>query len=281
MTKLACAVDEIKTLAPGEVKAVLDKDKKGNFLLLDVRQPEEYEAGHIAGAMLIPLGELEARQEELERDKKIITYCRSGRRSMAAAIALCGLGFEGVHNLEGGILKWRYETIMGMPEARPELVTEAADVKDILMLAIKLEKGSWDFYVAAKAKAASPQAKEKFQMLADAEDRHMQRLWERAISLLREGALPSLEKLKQELKVEYMEGGIEISPALARIDEKFSDGMEALEMALEKEGMSSDFYKRTSVLVEDKGAKTLLYELALEERNHANILIERVSEIVR
>jgi rhodanese-related sulfurtransferase/rubrerythrin len=281
VTKLACAVDEIKTLAPGDVKAVLDKDKKGDFLLLDVRQPEEYEAGHIPGAMLIPLGELEARQEELERDKKIITYCRSGRRSMAAAIALCGLGFEDVHNLEGGILNWHYETIIGIPEARPDLVTEAADVKNILMLAIKLEKGSWDFYAAAKAKAKSPRAKEKFQMLADAEDRHMQRLWERAITLLGKEALPPLEKLKQELKVEHMEGGIEISPALAKVDEKFSDEMEALEIALEKEYMSYDFYKRTSALVEDPDAKTLLHELALEERNHADILLKRVSEIVR
>ena len=279
--KLACAVDEIKTLAPGEVKAVLDKDKKGEFLLLDVRQPEEYEAGHIPGAMLIPLGELEARREELERDKKISAYCRSGHRSMAAAIALCELGFKDVHNLEGGILNWHYETIGGMPEARPELVTEAADVKDILMLAIKLEKGSWDFYVAAKEKAASPQAKEKFQMLANAENGHMQRLWERAITLLGKGVFPPLEKLKQELKVEHMEGAIEISPALAKVDEKFSDEMEALEIALEKEYMSYDFYKRTSVLVEDPSAKTLLQELAVEERNHADILLKRVSEIVR
>jgi rhodanese-related sulfurtransferase/rubrerythrin len=281
VTKLACAADEITTLAPGEVKAVLDKDKKGDFLLLDVRQPEEYEAGHIPGAMLIPLGELEARQEELERDKKIITYCRSGHRSMAAAIALCGLGFKDVHTMKDGILNWRYETIGGMPEARPELVTEAADVKDILMLAIGLEKGSWDFYVAAKGKVASPQVKEKFQMLADAEDGHMQRLWERAIILLGEETLPPLEKLKQELKVEHMEGGIEISPALAKVDEKFSDEMEALEIALEKEYMSYDFYKRASVLVEDAGAKTLLHELALQERNHADILLKQVSEIVR
>jgi rhodanese-related sulfurtransferase len=281
VTKLACAVDEIKTLASGEVKAVLDKDKKGEFLLLDVRQPEEYEAGHIPGAMLIPLGELEARQEELERDKKIITYCRSGRRSMAAAIALCGLGFKHIHNMEGGILNWRYETISGMPEARPELVTEVTGVRDILMLAIKLEKGSSEFYMAAKEKAASPQAKETIEMLADAEDKHMQRLWERAIALLGEEALPSLEKLKQELKVEHMEGGIEISPALAKVDEKFSDEMEALEIALEKEYMSYDFYKRTSALVGDSDAKTLLHELALEERNHADILLKRVSEIVR
>jgi len=279
--KLACATDEITTLAPSEVQAVLDKDKKGEFFLLDVRQPEEYEAGHIPGAMLIPLGELEARQEELEQDKKIITYCRSGHRSMAAAIALCELGFKDVHTLEGGILNWLYETISGMPEVRPELVTEAADVRDILMLAIKLEKGSRDFYLAAKEEAASPQAKEKFRMLADAEDGHMQRLWERAITLLGKGALPPLEKLKQELKVEYMEGAIEVSPALARVDEKFSDEMEAFEIALEKEYMSYDFYKRTSALVEDPGAKTLLHELAVEERNHADILLKRVSEIVR
>jgi rhodanese-related sulfurtransferase/rubrerythrin len=281
MKKLACAADEITTLAPSKGKAVLDKDKKGEFLLLDVRQPEEYEDGHIPGAMLIPLGELEARQEELERDKKIITYCRSGHRSMAAAIALCGLGFKDVHTLEGGILNWRYETIGGIPEARPGLVTEEADVKDILMLAIKLEKGSWDFYVTAKGKAALPQAKEKFQMLADAENGHMQRLWERAITILGTGALPPLEKLKQELRVEHMEGGIEISPALARVAEKFSDEMEALEIALEKEYMSYDFYKRASVLVEDPSAKTLLHELAVEERNHADILLKRVSEIVR
>ena len=279
--KLACAADEITTLAPSKIKAILDKDKKGEFLLLDVRQPEEYKDGHIPGAVLIPLGELEARQEELERDKKIITYCRSGHRSMAAAIALCGLGFKDVHHLAGGILNWRYETISGIPEARPEVITEAADVKDILMLALKLEKGSWDFYLAAKEKAASPQAKEKFQMLANAENGHMQRLWERAITLLGEGALPPWEKLKQGLKVEHMEGGIEISSALVRVDEKFSDEMEALEIALEKEYMSYDFYKRASILVGDPSAKALLHELALEERNHADILLKRLSEIVR
>jgi len=279
--KLACAADEVKTLAPGEVKALLNEDEKGEFVLLDVRQPEEYEAGHIPGAMLIPLGELEARREELERGKKIIAYCRSGHRSMAAAIELCGLGFKDLHHLEGGILNWRYETIFGMPEAKPELVTEAVDVKDILMLAIKLEKGSSDFYLAAKEKTASPQAKEKFQMLASAENGHMRRLCERAITLLGEGVLPPLEKLKQELKVEHMEGAIEISPTLAKVAEEFSNEMEALEIALEKEYISYDFYKRTSVLVEDSSAKMLLHELALEERNHADILLKRLSKIVR
>lgn len=279
--KISCAVDEITSIPAGEIKSILDKDKTGEFLLLDVRQPVEYEAGHIPGAMLIPLGELEARQAELDRSKKIIVYCRSGHRSMAAAIALCGLGFKGVHQLNGGILNWPYETITGIPKARPELITATANAKDVLMLAIKLERGSFDFYTGAKDKARSLRDKDTFQMLANAEDRHMQRLYEQAIGLLGEEALPPLERLKRELKVGYMEGGIEISPALAKIEDKFTDEMEALEIALEKEYMSYDFYKRALLLVDSQDARGLLYKLASEERGHADILLERVAETVR
>lgn len=279
--KIACAIDEIESLPPEEARATLDKDKRGEYILLDVRQPEEYKAGHIPGATLIPLGELEAREGELDRGKKVIAYCRSGHRSMAAAIALCGLGFKGVQHLNGGILNWSYETITGIPKRKPELVTETASMKDILILGIKLEKGSWDFYTAVEKKTTSPQAKATFQMLANAEDGHMQRLYQRAATLVGEGTLGPLEELRRELKVEYTEGGIEISPALAKVEEKFVDEMEALEIALEKEYMAYDFYKRASALVENPDAKTLLHELAWEERNHADTLLKRVAESVR
>ncbi len=68
--KISCAVDEIRELKSRELKAILDSDKSGEYLLVDVRQPEEYEAGHIPGAVLIPLGELEYRQAELETEKR-------------------------------------------------------------------------------------------------------------------------------------------------------------------------------------------------------------------
>ena len=86
-------MDEVKRIKPEELKKKLETDKMGQFVLVDVRQPEEYRARHIPGARLVPLGELEARHGELEKDKKIVTYCRSGHRSMGAAILLCGLGF--------------------------------------------------------------------------------------------------------------------------------------------------------------------------------------------
>ena len=107
MMKVTCAVDEIERLAPGKIKTLLDKDRKGEFLLLDVRQPEEYESEHVPGATLIPLGELKARQDEPDRSKKIITYCRSGRRNT-------GESYRSGHSRRGHLcsqrVRWGCET---------------------------------------------------------------------------------------------------------------------------------------------------------------------------
>jgi sulfur-carrier protein adenylyltransferase/sulfurtransferase len=280
MMKIVCDNNEIRSLKPGNVKAILDENRKGEFLLLDIRQLEEYKQGHIPGALLIPLGELEARHGELDRDEKIIVYCRSGHRSKAAAIALCRLGFRCVYHMDGGIINWPYETIRGMPEAKPESIIESANVQDILILAIRLEKRSWDFYMAARNKVQLPKAMYIFQMLADIEESHMQRLYEHAIDLLDEKMLPFLEKLKTELKAEPMEDITELTPTITNVNEKLEGEMEALEIALGKEYLSYDFYKRTSTLVKCQDAKTLLHELCLDERNHANIVLKQLERVI-
>ena len=74
-------------------------------LVLDVREQGEWDAGHIAGARHIPLGELGARYEELPRDRRIVCVCRSGGRSLTATQALAGAGFD-IHNLDGGLKAW-------------------------------------------------------------------------------------------------------------------------------------------------------------------------------
>ncbi len=73
--------------------------------LLDVRQPEEYQAGHIEGARLIPLGELSPRLKELPPDAEILCVCRSGSRSARAAQLLSSRGYRAL-NLSGGMLAW-------------------------------------------------------------------------------------------------------------------------------------------------------------------------------
>lgn len=73
--------------------------------VLDVREPDEVAAGAIAGSINIPLGELTARQDELDTAIPIITVCQSGRRSQRAAEALSAAGY-GVSNLDGGMNAW-------------------------------------------------------------------------------------------------------------------------------------------------------------------------------
>lgn len=77
-------------------------------LILDVRTPPEYRSGHIPGAKLIPLQDLEKRIHELQshRQEPILVYCRSGNRSRLAASILRHFGFKQVYHLNRGIIEW-------------------------------------------------------------------------------------------------------------------------------------------------------------------------------
>lgn len=76
-----------------------------NAVLLDVREPKEWAAGHAPEAAWIPLGELEARRFELPINLRIAVICRSGHRSATATTALTEWGFDAV-NVAGGMLAW-------------------------------------------------------------------------------------------------------------------------------------------------------------------------------
>lgn len=76
-----------------------------DFLLLDVRTPQENAAEAIAGSYLIPVQELGFRMKELPKDKEIVVYCKVGNRSAYASAHLARLGYN-VKNLEGGIVVW-------------------------------------------------------------------------------------------------------------------------------------------------------------------------------
>lgn len=83
---------------------------QNNMLLLDVRTDPERKRGHIKGSVHIPLNQLRKREQELEKykGKEIVCYCRSGSRSLNAAVFLHKKGFN-ASNLKGGISAWNYQ----------------------------------------------------------------------------------------------------------------------------------------------------------------------------
>ena len=105
----APVVEEIDlTTLPDEVdvETVAAIRQNPGVYLLDVREPDEYAAGHIPGITLIPMGEVASRLTELPRDKEIIVTCRTGNRSSQIADLLREQGFTNVHNMTGGIVAW-------------------------------------------------------------------------------------------------------------------------------------------------------------------------------
>ena len=91
------------TIDVGTLRAV---QSDPNVVVLDVREQAEYDAGHIPGVRLIPLGQVAARLNEIPKDKTVIVTCRTGNRSAEAARILREKGYTNIHNMAGGIVAW-------------------------------------------------------------------------------------------------------------------------------------------------------------------------------
>ena len=91
-----------------EAKQIMDTEE--GYLILDVRTQEEYDQGHIPGAIVISHDEIAEKAEDVltDKDQLILVYCRSGRRSKLAAEALVELGYSNIREF-GGIIDWPYE----------------------------------------------------------------------------------------------------------------------------------------------------------------------------
>ena len=93
-------------ITPGELAAWLLDAQREKPVLLDVREPWEYEKAHIEGALLIPMREVPARVAQIDEAKEVVAICHHGGRSMQVAMFLEKNGFKRVHNLVGGLDAW-------------------------------------------------------------------------------------------------------------------------------------------------------------------------------
>lgn len=103
----------VKEILPRELRRLMDGN--GRLILLDVREPYEYDFCRIEGSRLIPLGQLEERVDEIDRAADVVVYCRVGGRSARAVELLSSKGFSNVRNLRGGIRAWAEEVDRSVP----------------------------------------------------------------------------------------------------------------------------------------------------------------------
>ncbi len=121
-------ISEVKNISVEEVYKIVSGNQ--DYLILDVRTPDEFNEGHIEGAVLIPVSELESRLDELAENKPIVVYCKVGGRSSTAANILVENGFTGIYDMTGGIMDWienGYSVIVEI---------EAAEKAEILLVSV-------------------------------------------------------------------------------------------------------------------------------------------------
>ncbi len=102
-------------MTPTELAAWLADPSRPQPVLLDVREPWEFQTCHIAGSLPMPMAAVPARQEELDPTQPVVCICHHGARSMAVGAFLERAGFEQVINLAGGIHGWAQQVDGSMP----------------------------------------------------------------------------------------------------------------------------------------------------------------------
>ncbi len=261
----------LKPMSPEQLRQFSQSHHENAYLLVDVRQPEEYRRGHIPGALLIPLPELVRSMKRLPADKELIFYCHSGGRSMAAAAMVAEEGeHPTIYNLTGGMLAWDGARIGDMPRVH---LFAGQSMPEMLHTAMNLEKGAQRFYESVSRQGAAHSWAQTFAVLARAEVAHarvVHGFWRKLQS-----EAPAFEALYDQLSGELLEGGMPLEEALkkaAAVEDQ--QCLRFMELALQIEYAAYDLYRS---LAEQSGAeadRAAFIHLAQAEKAHMQGLIK-------
>ncbi len=255
------AFGPVPELSPEELREFRRRHGEDQYLLLDVRQPGEYRRGHLPGALLIPLPELEGRLDELDRQKTTVAYCAIGGRSRAAAELMAGRGFGEVYSLKGGIKAWQGATAQGPPEQGEALFPQQAGPAGLLARAYALERAMAAFYREMAEAMPDREAAGMAGRLARVEQGHgerVRRLCEQA------GPGPAERDIMEQADRDgALEGGL-------RPEDLPAEGLDreaVLSLAMMVEAQAMDLYMRLA-RGQDGPARETLLELARQEKDH-------------
>lgn len=252
------------------VRRMLADAGPGEYEVLDVRQDREYAEMHLPGARLIPLGDLPARHAELDPDRPVLVYCRTGPRSMAAAKLLEGWDFSHVAILEGGIAAWEGGVAEGDPDSGMTRFPALEGVADVYTFGYGMERALRDFYAILEGRARTEEGRAEYRRLAGFEDKHMHLLY---TLYARDAADPlSREDFGAQAASDVLEGGLAPDVYLRNHAGFGAEPGEALELAMSIEAQALDYYLRCARRVGAGRAAEAFRTLAREEQGHLRLL---------
>jgi sulfur-carrier protein adenylyltransferase/sulfurtransferase len=268
----------IENISTGDLRKYLESTAEERFVLLDVRQPREYEAEHLPGALLIPLAELESRLHEFDPSRELYIYCRTGNRSMVAArfLADSGMGPERIINVVGGITSWFGRKLRGYPRVGGFDV--AASDEELIKHIIDLEKGAYRFYKALATKLPESAFGKAVEALSRMEEIHARSAYDHWLDMVPE--MPPFEEIFENSKGLVLEGGGSLAEVVRRAASmNAADTLELVELALDIEVHAFDLYRVMADRVGSGAAQRAFLMLAEQEKSHIRLLTTTWTEL--
>ncbi len=271
---------DFENISPETFRQYQKDHGEREYLLVDVRQPEEYIQEHIPGSKLMPLDELEAVLGELPAEKDIFFYCRSGARSQAAAIISLDSGnpLQKVYNLIGGMLGWDGQSLEDLP--RMAVFEEEASMPDLMLTAMGLEKAALRFYEFIFDSYADASFAPILETLSLAEEAHAKTIytyWQKT----QENPL-SFKELFASLDGEILEGGETLMDATNRLASlNDHDCRAVMEFALNIEIQAYDLYRNMANILTETTAQGAFLSIAQMEKKHMELLARVFKECAR
>ncbi|MBC7359009.1 MAG: hypothetical protein H5U10_10775 [Desulfacinum sp.] len=263
----------IRSLFIDELDDYRRTHKEKDYVLIDVREPAEYEAGHIPGARLLPLSVLEAHLAELDPQRDLLFYCASGGRSQAAALLAADAhpDAKALINLVGGYYAWSGKELLDFP--RVKIFQDVTDPRRALQQAMDLEKGAWLFYAHAQELLGDSPMAEAARSLQDLERRHAHVLYRILTRHDPEEPLAPFDELFDSLEGALLESGADPADELARLRTlPYNDCTAFGELALDIEYAAWDLYRNAAALPVSDPVREIFLELAEQEKAHVRVI---------
>lgn len=264
---------QIQMMDSEQARSYMEKHKPDQYTLLDVRQDWEYEEFHIPGARLVPLHDLIDRVDEVDRDKPVLVYCRSGARSMAAATLLDGQGFNDITNLVDGAMGWQGDGAYGPIELGMIEFSGNETPVEIVLKAYAMENALQRFYLKRADMAETIERIELFAELAGFEDRHKDTLYNLYVRIIGDKVPHDMFEEVAFSSLDFVaEGGVDLDDFLEEYGGAFEGDDGILQMASMIEAQALDYYLRCAMRAETEDAQETLQLLAREEKAHLKLL---------
>lgn len=268
---------DIINISAREFKNFIAQHKEQEYVIVDVRQPEEYSENHIPGARLIPLPVLHDHFKALPNDRDVVFYCRTGNRSAVAGTFWAESEYprRAIYNLTGGITAWTGKTLTSVP--RLDIFAKSTQFADMLYQAMELEKGAENFYRHLQNHHSAQPWVDVFNTLALAETGHAKlifKYWRQEAPTNQ-----TFADFYAGLKGDILESGESLQSMIDRVADMQGDlCLNLMDVALNVEYAAYDLHRSIADLSNDDDTRDAFISIAQAEKNHMRTIARTIAQ---